>query len=73
MVQWVKNPTVATWVAAQAQVLSPARHKGSGIAVTYVAGVAGTQSLARELPYAVGVAIIKKKKMYCKMSFEKCL
>ena len=28
MVQWVRNPTAAAWVAAEVWVLSPAQHNG---------------------------------------------
>ena len=52
---WVKNLTVAAWVTAErAQWV-----KGSCTA----AAAAGFQSLARELPYASGAAIKKKKKI----------
>ena len=34
MVQWVKNPTVATWVAVEAQIQSPAQE------LLYATGVA---------------------------------
>ena len=49
------NLTAAAWVAAEARAQSLAWHrgvKGSGVA----AAVIQIQSLAQELPYAVGVA-----------------
>ena len=36
--------------------------KGSGVAVAWVAAVANIQSLAWELPHAMGAAIKRKKK-----------
>ena len=52
MAQWVKNPTAAAQVTAEAQWV-----KGSSIAdVVWVTAAAGIQSLAQELPCAVGVA-----------------
>ena len=69
MAQWVKNMTVAAWVAAE---IGPAQWvKGSGVAVAVVQVVAGAwnQSLAWELLYVVGMAEKqkerrKKKEMY---------
>ena len=60
--QWVKNPTAAVWVYAEAWVWSPAWHsglQGSGIdaAAIQVSAMARIQSLAWELSYAAGVAI----------------
>ena len=56
-----QNMTAVAWVSAELWVQSLAWHsglKGSGVA----AAVAQIQSLAQELPCAVGVAIKKKKK-----------
>ena len=59
MVRWVKNLTAVAQVAV-GSIPSPAQWvKRSGVAAT----VAQTQSLAMELPYALGVAIKKKKKV----------
>ena len=59
MAQWVKNPTAAAGVTAAVRVQSQAQQHGlkkSSVA----AAVAWVQSLARERPYAVGVAVKKK-------------
>ena len=63
--QWVKNPTAAAWVVLEAQGLIPSPGKwvkGASTATTkaQVTAVAQIQSLAQELPYAMGVAIQKK-------------
>ena len=59
MVQWVKNLTAVAWVAVEVQVRSHpcAVGYGSGVA----AAVAQIQSLAWELPYAMGVAKKRRK------------
>ena len=57
MAQWVENPTLMAWVAAQVWVQSPVW--------CYVAQI---QSLAWELPYAMGVVIRKKKKIKAQTS-----
>ena len=55
--QWVKSVTAAAWATAEAWVSSPAQHSGlKGSSV--VAAAAQIQSLAQELPYAVGVTIL---------------
>ena len=59
MVQWVKNPTVAALVAAEAWVQTPGRP--SWLKYDIAAAVARIRSLAQELSYAVGAAIKKKK------------
>ena len=64
VVQYVKNLTEVAWVAVEAWVQSPAQHSGligSRTAAVQTVTVARTQSLAWELPYAVGVAIKKRK------------
>ena len=56
MAQWVKNPTAVTQVAAEVQVgflVQRSGVKGSSV----VGAAAWIQSLAQELPYALGVAI----------------
>ena len=55
MAQWVKSPTAAAQVIAEARVQSPARHSGLKCPVL-------KDSMAQELPCAPGVAIKKKKK-----------
>ena len=66
MVQWVKNLTAVTLVAAEAQVQSLAGCSGLkdpiAAAATQVTYVAQIQFLAQELPYAAGAAIKWKKK-----------
>ena len=62
MAQWVKNLTAAAWVAVEVQVRPQAWQSGLKDlalpeALAWVAAVAWMQSLAQELPYAVGVAI----------------
>ena len=62
MAQWVKNPTAAAQVTVQVQVQFPSPvqwAKGSSVA----AATASTQSLLRELPHAVGAAIIQTKRI----------
>ena len=59
VVQWVKNPTAAAWVTAEAWVCSPALAqwvKGSGVAtaVVQVASVTQIQSLAHMLWVELG-------------------
>ena len=57
VVYWVKNQTAVAWVAAELQQSDWVQWvKGSGIA----ADEAPIQSLAMELPYAMGEAIKKK-------------
>ena len=61
MAQEVKNLTAVAQVAEEAQVRSLGWHsglKGSGVA----AAAAWIQSLAQELPYAVGAAVKLKRK-----------
>ena len=63
MVQWIKNPPAAAWVAKEVQLSIPSLVqwvKGSGIAATvaWFTIVAWIQTLAQECPYAVRVAII---------------
>ena len=54
MTQWVKNPTAAARVAAEAWVRSPA---GTWVKESIVAAAAvWIQSLTQELPYASGAA-----------------
>ena len=61
MAQWIKNPTAAAQVTAEVWVGSLAWH--SGLKDTaWIPAVAWAQSLAQELPYAVGVAIQLKNK-----------
>ena len=57
MAQWVKNPTAAAQVAVEARILSPVWHSELKHCCSIVAAAAQIQSLAQELPYAVGVAI----------------
>mgnify|MGYP001340763725 CR=1 FL=1 len=70
MAWWVKNPTAGAQVTVEAGVQSLAWHsrlkKGSSFAATavYVETIAGSQSPALELPYAMGVAKKKKKKKH---------
>ena len=64
MAQWVQKPSAAAPVAAETQVqsLAPCSGlKGSGIvtAVAWVTAAVQIQSLARELPCALGVALKK--------------
>ena len=68
MAQWVKNLTAATSVTARGVGSAPGlaqQVKGSGVATaaSWVTAVARIQFLAWELPYAVGAAIKKKKKL----------
>ena len=59
MVQWIKNLTAVAWVTSKARVLSLACYiwlKESSIAAAWI------QSLAWELPYAMGAAIEKRRK-----------
>ena len=62
VVQWGKNLTAASWVAAEVWVRAPARCsvKGSSVA----AAVAQFQYLAWETPYAVDAAIGGKKRQH---------
>ena len=56
MAQWVKNPTAAAGITMKARVQSPgqcSRLKNQAAACV--------QSLAQEVPYAMDVAIKKKK------------
>ena len=67
MAQWVKNPTAALQVIAEAWVQSPVWHSSfqrSGVVIAAIQVTAGPQiqSLAQEPPYAMGVAIKKKNK-----------
>ena len=59
MAQWVKNLTVVAQVAVEVWVQSPPVQwvKGSSMATA----AAWIQSLTWELPYAMGVAIKRKK------------
>ena len=69
MVQWVKNLTAAACLMLlwrYGLYPWPWWVKGSGI----VAAVAYIQSLARELPYAAGVAIKKKSPHFYHILFE---
>ena len=50
VVRWIKNSTTVAWVAVEAQVLSL-------LGAVQAADAARIQSLAWELPYAVGEAI----------------
>ena len=62
MAQWLKNPTSAAWVAAEARVQSSPMQwvKGfSAATAAQLAAVSLIQSLARELPCAAGAAIKK--------------
>ena len=54
MVQWVKNPTAAAQVTAEAQWV---KESGVAAAAVRVQTVAQVRSPARELPYATGAAI----------------
>ena len=61
MVQWIKNPIAATWVAMEAWVLSLAPEqwlKGASTA----AALAQIQALVQELPCASSAAIKKYMK-----------
>ena len=61
MVQWVKNSTAAAGVTVEVQARSTEAQwvKESGIASAGIGkAVAQTQSLAREFPYAMDMAII---------------
>ena len=60
MVQWVKNPAAAVWVAVEAWIQSPWIQAQWGKGSSIAAAMAQTQSLAWERPYAVGAAIRKK-------------
>ena len=67
MVQWVKNPIagpqlIVTVGSIPGLVRCVKRYGFDTAAVVQVATVAGIQSLAWELPYAVGAALKKKKK-----------
>ena len=59
--QWVKNPTAAVQVPAEAQVQSPAWCSGLKDPTFPLTAAAWVQSLAGEFPYATGAAIKKKK------------
>ena len=67
VVQWLKNPISAAQVAVEAQVPSPAWPSGlKDLALLHLrcrlAAAALIRPLARERPYATGVAIKRKKK-----------
>ena len=77
MAQWVKTQTAAACVAAAVWVKSLAQQdglKGSSIAtaVAWVAVAPQIQSLAWELPYALGVAIKFKKIKILKKDLDLC-
>ena len=60
MAQWVKNLTTVAQASVKVQVWSPAQWvKGPTVAAAavLVTAVAQIQSVTRELPYAVAVAI----------------
>ena len=64
--QWVKNLTAVAWVAAEAagSIPGPAqwvKRSGIDVAVAQATAEARAQSLARELPYASGMAIKTNK------------
>ena len=59
MVQWVKNLTAAAWVAAEAWILALCSGLKDPEEVTASVQI---QSLAWELPYAVGTARERKSK-----------
>ena len=59
MSQWAKSLIAVARVAVEVQVQFPAWRRGLKDLASPTA-VAGIQSLAQELPYAVGVAIKKK-------------
>ena len=64
MTQWVKNPTAVVRVTTEPRVHSLTCQcvKGSDVAaaVAQITAMAQVQSLALEIPYAVGAAIKKK-------------
>ena len=65
MAKWIKNPTSAARVAEEAWGSLPSsvkwvKRSGMATAVAWVPAVAGIQSLAQKLPYAMGAAIKKK-------------
>ena len=60
MAQWVKNLTGVALASAEVWVQSSAWN--TGLRIIIVAAMAGIQSLAQELPYALGVAIKFKNK-----------
>ena len=53
--------SVAAWAAADVWVWSPAQHGGLGLQLCYVTAAAHIQSLAWEIPYAMGVPPPQKK------------
>ena len=64
VVQWVKNLTAAAWVPGEVQVQFPipvqwANGSSIATAAAQVTAVAWIQFLARELPYAMGLAVLK--------------
>ena len=66
MAQRAKNPTTAAWIIAEARVQSLAQRSGlKGPELLQLqcrsAVASGIQSLAWDLPYAVGETIKKKK------------
>ena len=65
MALWVRNPTTAVWVTVKALVQSPAQRnelKDPVLSQLQRKSQAWIQSLAQELPYALGVTIKLKKK-----------
>ena len=58
--QWVKKLTAAVWVAVEARIQSPAQCSELKLSCV-AAAVAWIQTLAQELPYAVGATLKKKK------------
>ena len=61
VVQWVKNPATAAQVTAEVQVQSPAQHSGFKDPALLKLWL-GFNPWPRELAYAMGAAIKKKKK-----------
>ena len=65
MVQWIKNPTAAAWIAMEVQIRSPAWFSGLWIQCCHSYGMgrscSGIQSLALGLPYAASAALKTKK------------
>ena len=75
MAQWVKDPTAAAWVAAEAWVQSPTGCSELRTRYCHCCGIgqaaALIQSLAWELAYAAGVAIIlQKRKIHTLMELK---
>ena len=62
MVQWVKNPTAANWVTVEVWVQSPSWHSELKNDPELPQPWHRSQSLARGLPNAAGVAINNNKK-----------